>query len=86
MIFPVDAVISIRELQDVRVEGCLGHGVAQVEDIDVHPGIMHEEVALLPIANIDEFPARLRCPVIAGQTCKLANGSKNSFSFAIRWS
>ena len=86
MIFPVDAVISIRELQDVRVEGCLGHWVAQVEDVDVHPGVMHEEVALVSIANIDDFPARLRCPVIASQTCKLVNGSKNLFSLAIPWS
>ena len=85
MIFPVDAVISIWKLQDVRVEGGLGHGVAQVEDVDVHPGVVHEEVALLPIANIDEFPARLRCALVASQTCKLANRSKILFPFEV-WS
>ena len=33
---PVYAVVPVRELQDVRVEGCLGHWVAEVEDIDMH--------------------------------------------------
>ena len=56
--FPVDAVVPVRKLQDVGVEAGLGHGVAKVEDVDVHAGIVDEEVAL-HVANVDELSARM---------------------------
>ena len=49
--------------------------MAKVEDVDVHAGIVDEEVAL-HVANVDELPARLRRAVIAGQACKLDKGPK----------
>ena len=44
--------------------------------IELCPSIVDEEVALLAVANVDELPARLRRAVIAGQACKLRQGTK----------